>query len=52
MIATARKVETLADLPVAARLTLAVTDEASVQKAVAAAGRIDVLVNNAARARR
>jgi NAD(P)-dependent dehydrogenase (short-subunit alcohol dehydrogenase family) len=48
VIATARKVETLADLPVAARLALDVTDDASVQKAVEAAGRIDVLVNNAA----
>lgn len=48
VIATARKVETLADLPVAARLALDVTDDASVRKAVEEAGRVDVLVNNAA----
>ena len=48
VIATARKVETLADLPVAARLTLDVTDDASVRSAVEQAGRIDVLINNSA----
>jgi len=48
VIATARKPETLADLPVAARLALDVTDDASVRNAVRDAGHIDVLVNNAA----
>lgn len=48
VIATARKVETLADLPVAARLPLDVTSDESVKAAVAAAGHVDVLVNNAA----
>ncbi|QSQ23505.1 SDR family oxidoreductase [Pyxidicoccus parkwayensis] len=48
VIATARKVETLADLPVAQRLELDVTNDASVQRAVKQAGRVDVLINNAA----
>ena len=48
VIATARKVETLADLPVAQRLALDVTDDASVRAAVRDAGRVDVLINNAA----
>ena len=48
VIATARRVETLADLDVAQKLALDITDDASVKNAVAAAGRIDVLVNNAA----
>ena len=47
VIATARNPETLADLPVDARLRLDVTDEASVDAAVAAAGEVDVLVSNA-----
>jgi NAD(P)-dependent dehydrogenase (short-subunit alcohol dehydrogenase family) len=47
VIATARKVETLADLPVAAGLPLDVTSEASVRLAVEQAGQVDVLVNNA-----
>ena len=38
--------ETLDELPVAARLALDVTDPASVAAAVAAAGPLDVLVNN------
>lgn len=45
--ATARRVETLADLP-CEKLTLDVTDEASMQAAVAAVGGgVDVLINNA-----
>jgi NADP-dependent 3-hydroxy acid dehydrogenase YdfG len=47
VIATARRPETLADLPVAQRLALDVTDQASVEAAVAAAGEIDALVSNA-----
>jgi len=47
VIATARKPESLASLPVAARLALDVRDAASVRRAAAEAGRVDVLVNNA-----
>lgn len=48
VIATARRPETLADLDVVQRLRLDVDDDASVREAVREAGRIDVLVNNAA----
>ena len=47
VVATARKPETLDDLDVAARLRLDVDDDASVGAALAEAGRVDVLVNNA-----
>jgi len=47
VVATARRPETLDDLDVDARLALDVTDDASVTAAVAAAGTVDVLVNNA-----
>src|SRR5262249_52007440 len=47
-IAPARRVEPPAALPVAARLPLDVRDEASVRRAAAEAGRVDVLINNAA----
>lgn len=47
VIATARRPEVLGELDVAARLALDVTDDESVRACVAAAGRIDVLVNNA-----
>ena len=47
VVATARRPETLADLEVADRLALDVDDDASVRAAVAAAGPVDVLVNNA-----
>ncbi len=47
VIATARRPETLADLPVAERLRLDVTDQDSVDQAVRDAGDIDVLVSNA-----
>ncbi|WP_406120615.1 SDR family oxidoreductase [Streptomyces sp. NBC_00989] len=47
VIATARRPETLADLPVDQRLRLDVTDQESVDRAVRGAGEIDVLVSNA-----
>jgi NAD(P)-dependent dehydrogenase (short-subunit alcohol dehydrogenase family) len=47
VIATARRPETLEDLDAAARLALDVVDDASVARALEAAGRIDGLVNNA-----
>jgi NAD(P)-dependent dehydrogenase (short-subunit alcohol dehydrogenase family) len=47
VVATARRPETLDDLDVAARLALDVDDDASVRAAVAAAGELDALVNNA-----
>jgi NAD(P)-dependent dehydrogenase (short-subunit alcohol dehydrogenase family) len=47
VVATARDVRTLDDLPVDTRLTLDVTDQASVDRAVAAAGDLDALVSNA-----
>ena len=47
VVATARRPETLDDLDVVARLRLDVDDDASVRDAVAAAGAVDVLVNNA-----
>ena len=46
-MATARKLEVLDDLDVALRLRLDVDDEVSVADAVAAAGPLDALVNNA-----
>ncbi|MER6211808.1 SDR family oxidoreductase [Streptomyces sp. NPDC001642] len=47
VIATARRPETLADLPVDQRLRLDVTDQESVDQAVREAGHIDVLISNA-----
>lgn len=47
VIATARDPRTLDDLDVSERLTLDVTDDASVTAAVAAAGELDIVVNNA-----
>lgn len=47
VVATARQPEALADLPVDQRLQLDVTDQDSVDRAVDAAGEIDVLVSNA-----
>ena len=47
VVATARRPESLDGLEVAERLALDVDDTASVQAAVAAAGSVDVLVNNA-----
>jgi NADP-dependent 3-hydroxy acid dehydrogenase YdfG len=47
VIATARDPRTLEDLDVAQRLRLDVTDQSSVDEAVAAAGEVDILVSNA-----
>ena len=47
VVATARRMETLADLNVAQKLPLDVDREESVRAAVAQAGEIDALVNNA-----
>ncbi|HEY2060543.1 MAG TPA: SDR family oxidoreductase [Amycolatopsis sp.] len=47
VIATARRPDMLADLPVDERLRLDVTDQDSVDEAMAAAGEVDVLVSNA-----
>jgi len=47
VVATARDPQTLRDLDVAQRLRLDVTDQASVDAAVAQAGEIDVLISNA-----
>jgi NADP-dependent 3-hydroxy acid dehydrogenase YdfG len=47
VIATARRVGDLDDLPVAQRLPLDVTDQASVDRAIAQAGAVEVLVANA-----
>lgn len=47
VVATARRPEAIADLDVADRLALDVTDDASVAACVAAAGEVDALVNNA-----
>jgi NAD(P)-dependent dehydrogenase (short-subunit alcohol dehydrogenase family) len=47
VIATARDPHTLEDLEVAERIRLDVTDQATVDLAVAAAGQVDVLVSNA-----
>lgn len=47
VVATARDVTVLDDLDVALRLPLDVTDDESVAACIAAAGEVDVLVNNA-----
>ncbi|HEX4255136.1 MAG TPA: SDR family NAD(P)-dependent oxidoreductase, partial [Streptosporangiaceae bacterium] len=47
VIATARDVSALHDVPAALRLSLDVTDQVSVDAAMAAAGPVDVLVSNA-----
>jgi NAD(P)-dependent dehydrogenase (short-subunit alcohol dehydrogenase family) len=48
VVATARDVTLLDDVPADQRLALDVTDEASVDAALAAAGELDAVVNNAA----
>lgn len=47
VVGTARDPGSLADLPIAARLRLDVTDQASVDAAITAAGEIDVVISNA-----
>src|SRR5690348_6622085 len=47
VIATARDVSMLEDLPVAQKLRLDVTDQRSVDRALARAGHVDVLLSNA-----
>jgi NADP-dependent 3-hydroxy acid dehydrogenase YdfG len=47
VIATARRPETLAEIPAVERLALDVTDQVSVDAAIATAGEIDVLISNA-----
>lgn len=47
VVATARDITTLTDLDVAQRLVLDVTDQASIDSAMAEAGTVDALVNNA-----
>ena len=47
VVATARRPGTIADLEVAEKLALDVDSDSSVAEAVAAAGPVDVLVNNA-----
>jgi NAD(P)-dependent dehydrogenase (short-subunit alcohol dehydrogenase family) len=47
VLATARRPETLEGLAAAAKLCLDVDDDGSVRDCLAAAGRVDVLVNNA-----
>ncbi len=47
VVATARRPETLAELPVDQRLQLDVTDQLSVDRAIRDAGEIDVVVSNA-----
>ncbi|MGC4941419.1 SDR family oxidoreductase [Kribbella sp. DT2] len=47
VIATARDLSSLDDVPAAQRLQLDVTDQASVDAAIAAAGEVDVLISNA-----
>lgn len=47
VIASARSLSSLAEVPAAARVQLDVTDPASVASAIASAGQVDVLVSNA-----
>ena len=47
VVATARRLETMEDLDVAQTLALDVNDDTSVAAVQAAAGEVDVLVNNA-----
>jgi len=48
VVATGRQLADMADLPAAERLVLDLTDPASIEAAMAAAGRLEVVINNAA----
>jgi NAD(P)-dependent dehydrogenase (short-subunit alcohol dehydrogenase family) len=48
VVATGRRLADLADLPAAETLVLDLTDPASIEAAMAAAGKLDVVINNAA----
>jgi NAD(P)-dependent dehydrogenase (short-subunit alcohol dehydrogenase family) len=48
VVATGRRLEDMADLPASERLVLDLTDPASIDEAMAAAGRLEVVINNAA----
>lgn len=48
VVASARRLGSIEDLPVASRIELDVTDEMSIREAATVGGEIDVLVNNAA----
>jgi len=48
VIATGRRPADMADLPASERLVLDLTNPASIDEAMAAAGRLEVVINNAA----
>ena len=48
VVATGRRLVDLADLPAAQRLVLDLTDPGSIEEAMAAAGELEVVINNAA----
>ena len=48
VVATGRRLEDMADLPASETLVLDLTNPASIEAAMAAAGRLDVVINNAA----
>jgi NAD(P)-dependent dehydrogenase (short-subunit alcohol dehydrogenase family) len=48
VVATGRRLEDMADLPATERLVLDLTNPQSIDDAMAAAGRLDVVINNAA----
>ena len=48
VVATGRRLADLADLPATERLVLDLTNPASIAEAMAAAGRLEVVINNAA----
>jgi NAD(P)-dependent dehydrogenase (short-subunit alcohol dehydrogenase family) len=48
VVTTVRPLEDMADLPAAQRFVLDFTDPASINAAMATAGRLDVVINNAA----
>ena len=48
VVATGRRLQDMADLPAAERLVLDLTDPGSIDQAMAAAGKLEVVMNNAA----